>query len=356
MTKNLQEGDTVSKTIMRDGNLVVATCKFTPSAEDGKEFHCDFDSPSTESNLEQTTVEPVENPDEAETNTFETTSIMSPSPEGSASDGTGSGADAENHSPPNPPKLPPSPNPVQIFTGGSREAGMAPQDGNPNNGEPLCATLDSRCRAVISAIGHLVTPPDASDPHCKPLDEACRALQGKLLFPPKLPAKAASPPLSADPCDSNSDCVSWRFLRMVAAPFLAALKGPGVALDKFPTDEASLFSVEGAKLYRLALSQAADSQHVDQPFLLRMVYRSQLDSLLQDRYARVEMQVSLSRMLWLSVGLALPSVLLSSVYLLIHLRWAIVNRREKLQAKKTSRDQRLLQEYQRGEANPRPLS
>ena len=143
---------------------------------------------------------------------------------------------------------------------------------------------------------------------------------------------------------------------MVAAPFLAALKGPGVALDKFPTDEASLFSVEGAKLYRLALSQAADSQHVDQPFLLRMVYRSQLDSLLQDRYARVEMQVSLSRMLWLSVGLALPSVLLSSVYLLIHLRWAIVNRREKLQAKKTSRDQRLLQEYQRGEANPRPLS
>ena len=229
---------------------------------------------------------------------------------------------------------------------------MAPQGGDSNSGEPLCQTLDSKCRAVISAIGHLVTPSGATTPHCKPLDEACRALEGKLLFPPKLPAKAASPPLTADPCNGNSDCVSWRFLRMVAAPFLAALKGPEVALDQFPTDEASLFSVEGAKLYRLALSQAADSQRLDQPFILRMVYRSQLDSLLQNRYARVEMQSSLSRMLWLSIGLALPSVLLSSIYLLIHLRWAIVNRRERLQAKKASRDQRLLQEYQRGEANP----
>ena len=358
--KSLKDGDVLSKSIIRDGSLVDAQCKFTPFAKDGKEFHCDFSPPITASQIESTTPELFETAGET-TETFEPIPTSASITEESGLEESAS--DAGNL--PTPKNLEPaeaksSPSPlfVQVFPGGPPAVeNMAPQGGDQPSGEPLCQTLDTRCRKVISAIGNFVNPSNVVDPqHCKPLDEACRALRGKLLFPPHPPAEAAAPPLSDDPCTSESDCVSWRFLRTIVAPFLAALKGPEVALDRFPKDDTTLFSVEGAKLYRLALSQASDSQHLDNPYLLRLVYRTQLDSLLQIRYARVEMQSSLSQMLWLSVGLALPPVLLSSIYLLIHLRYAIANRREKMQAKRASRDQRLLQEYQRGEAAPRPLS
>ena len=344
---------------MQNGNLVVAQCKFTPFAKDGKEFHCDFSPPVTPTEMSPTA-----------SNHFETTgeSITSVTPPIDILTTEGSGledppVDAESLTTTDNPgttgteSLRGSPA-EKVFPGDQPAVGsMASPSGDRESGETLCQTLDSRCRKAIAAIGHLVNPSSATTPqHCDPLDEACRTLQGKLLFPPRSPATAVHPPLSADPCDGESDCVSWRFLRMIAAPFLAALKGPEVALDQFSNDDTTLFSVEGARLYRLALSQAPDSQRLDHPYLLRMVYRTQLDSLLQIRFARVEMQSYLSRMLWLSVGLALPSVLLSSIYLLIHLRWAVVNRRERLQAKRASRDQRLLQEYQRGEAAARPIS
>ena len=358
--KSLKDGDILLKSITRDGALVDAQCKFTPFAEDGKEFHCEFSPSITTSEMDQTTPEPFETAGET-TETFETILASGSITEGSGSEEPAS--DARNQPTPKnlePAKAESSPSPffVQVSPGGSPAVkNMAPQGGDESSGEPLCQTLDTRCRKVINAIGNFVSPSNGVSPqHCKPLDEACRTLRGKLLFSPQPPAKTAAPPLSDDPCTSESECVSWRFLRTIAAPFLAALKGPEVALDRFPKDDTTLFSAAGAKLYRLALSQASDSQRIDNPYLLRMVYRTQLDSLLQIRYARVEMQSSLSQMLWLSVGLALPSVLLSSIYLLIHLRWAIVNRREKMQAKRASRDQRLLQEYQRGEAAPRPLS
>ena len=369
----LKNGDIISKSVTRNGEIVIAQCKFTPYAEDGKEFHCNFSPHDTDATTLITTSDPA--PTESDTvgigfessvttaNPGPTTAPITSDPIPTDSNTVGGGSQSSTSSPVEGSGLidsdegpsHPTPVPVPALAGDQPEpASMASQREDNGESQPLCQTLDSRCRSIISAIGNLVTPPRASTPHCKPLDEQCRALQSKFLFPP--PIQPASPPLSADPCDAESECMSWSFLRMLVAPFLAALKGPNIGLDQFPDDSSTLFSTEGAKLYRLALTQAPDSQQLDQPFMLRLIYRSQLDSLLQSRLARVEMQSSLAQMLWLSIGLALPSVMLSCVYLLVHLRWAILNRREKLQAKRASRDQRLLQDYQRNEAVPRPIN
>ena len=131
-----------------------------------------------------------------------------------------------------------------------------------------------------------------------------------------------------------------------------------MAKDRFPSDEGTLFSEEGAKLYRLALAQASDSQQLDAPFLLRMIHRTQLDHLLQSRWTRVEIQVEMSKAFWLSLGLSLPSVLLAGLYLVFHIKWAIANRREKREIEKNrrARDQtrNLLVEYSRGKEADRP--
>ena len=221
---------------------------------------------------------------------------------------------------------------------------------------PLCSSMDAKCRAAIEAIGTLVSrKPDTKTPPCKPLDDQCIALQSKFLSPPTS-SKKVSPPLLADKCGEGTDCMSWRFLRMLAAPFLSALKGEEVKLDLFPTDSGTLFSQEGARLYRLTLSQTPEAYQVESPFMMRLVFRAQLDAILQNRLARVEMNSYLSHMLWLSIGLSLPSIILSCTYLVFHLRWAILNRREKLRAKRASRDTRLLADYQRNEAPPRNIS
>ena len=265
-------------------------------------------------------------------------------------------ADSHFPFPPNTPDGQPETLLISNVSGEALSRRTMESSGREQSEVPLCSSMDARCRAAIEAIGTLVSrKPDTKSPPCKPLDDQCIALQSKFLFPPASPKKV-SPPLLADKCGEGTDCMSWRFLRMLAAPFLSALKGEEVKLDLFPTDSGTLFSKEGARLYRLTLSQTPEAYQVESPFMMRLVFRAQLDSILQNRLARVEMNTYLSHMLWLSIGLSLPSIILSCTYLAFHLRWAILNRREKLRAKRASRDTRLLADYQRNEAPPRNIS
>ena len=218
----------------------------------------------------------------------------------------------------------------------------------------LCATFDEACQHAIGQISKLVFKKRGTQKKvCDVLDEKCNRVKKRTLFPLTKADIQRGGEILKDPCTNGSSCSSWGFFRTVIAPFLASLKAEEFQLGTFKDDKDSLWSAEGSRLYQLAMSQAEDHQELGLTFLSRLIYKSQLDSLTQLRHSRLELNQQLDKMLYLSVGLSLPSILLSILYLSIHLRWAIKNQNEKRAAKKTDRDHRLLSEYQRSEGQPR---
>ena len=228
-------------------------------------------------------------------------------------------------------------------------SGMADEQDSTTSG--LCSTLDDACRKAIGHLTQMVLKKKLApvSSTCDVLDERCNRVKKRTLFPPGDEALESGEELLEDPCKEDNSCASWGFFRTILAPFLASLKSDTFGMATFPDDKDSLWSVEGARLHKLAMARADDQQELGLVFVTRLIYKAQLETLTQGRLTRLELNKQLDKMLYLSVGLSLPSILLSVLYLSIHLRWAIKAQREKRAARQTDRDHRLLNEYQRGE-------
>ena len=419
----------VTKEITRNGQKIKASCKHTPDAEDGKDFHCILSPKGTEVKLDEENSglpgRPVPNL-EPEAGLAGGRASLSPSQADGpgrhpvtsqppaldpAPERKGGGARNESAESPitlsqGPPESQPTSEPPTTLSQGPPESQptseppttlpQGPPEGQPNPEPPatlsqnspetlqktlnkpklsgdlaasqkeimeeeaatvqpnLCATFDEACQHAIGQISKLVFKKRGTQKKvCDVLDEKCNRVKKRTLFPLTKADIQRGGEILKDPCTNGSSCSSWGFFRTVIAPFLASLKAEEFQLGTFKDDKDSLWSAEGSRLYQLAMSQAEDHQELGLTFLSRLIYKSQLDSLTQLRHSRLELNQQLDKMLYLSVGLSLPSILLSILYLSIHLRWAIKNQNEKRAAKKTDRDHRLLSEYQRSEGQPR---
>ena len=419
----------VTKEITRNGQKIKASCKHTPDAEDGKDFHCILSPRGTEVKLDEENSglpgRPVPNL-EPEAGLAGGRASLSPSQADGpgrhpvtsqppaldpAPERKGGGARNESAESPitlsqGPPESQPTSEPPTTLSQGPPESQptseppttlpQGPPEGQPNPEPPatlsqnspetlqktlnkpklsgdlaasqkeimeeeaatvqpnLCATFDEACQHAIGQISKLVFKKRGTQKKvCDVLDEKCNRVKKRTLFPLTKADIQRGGEILKDPCTNGSSCSSWGFFRTVIAPFLASLKAEEFQLGTFKDDKDSLWSAEGSRLYQLAMSQAEDHQELGLTFLSRLIYKSQLDSLTQLRHSRLELNQQLDKMLYLSVGLSLPSILLSILYLSIHLRWAIKNQNEKRAAKKTDRDHRLLSEYQRSEGQPR---
>ena len=406
----------VTKTITREGKEILARCKHTPNAIDGKEFHCILSPKRAEVVLdeegsglsgrfdqslepevglpgEQADSSPGQSDEPARHSVTPGRQISDPEPRA-----RGGGNRTESSEPPTklsqspsegssiarttiepPTKLSQSPSEgssiarttiepsgilSQSLSKASLKALNKPQisgvlteglkanmgDESATEQPGLCATFDEACRQAIGQISKLVFRKKvAQEKICDVLDEKCNRVKKRTLFPLTKADIQRGGEVEGDPCAEGSSCATWGFFRTVIAPFLASLKAEEFQLGVFKDDKDSIWSEEGARLYKLAMSQAGDHQELGMTFLSRLLYKSQLDTLTQLRHSRLELNHQLNKMLFLSVGLSLPSILLSILYLCIHLRWAIKNQNEKRAAKKTDRDHRLLNEYQRSE-------
>ena len=385
----------VTKTITREGKEILARCKHTPNAIDGKEFHCILSPKRAEVVLdeegsglsgrfdqslepevglpgEQADSSPGQSDEPARHSVTPGRQISDPVPRA-----RGGGNRTESSEPPT--KLSQSPSEgssiarttiepsgilSQSLSKASLKALNKPQisgvlteglkanmgDESATEQPGLCATFDEACRQAIGQISKLVFRKKvAQEKICDVLDEKCNRVKKRTLFPLTKADIQRGGEVEGDPCAEGSSCATWGFFRTVIAPFLASLKAEEFQLGVFKDDKDSIWSEEGARLYKLAMSQAGDHQELGMTFLSRLLYKSQLDTLTQLRHSRLELNHQLNKMLFLSVGLSLPSILLSILYLCIHLRWAIKNQNEKRAAKKTDRDHRLLNEYQRSE-------
>ena len=385
----------VTKTITREGKEILARCKHTPNAIDGKEFHCILSPKRAEVVLdeegsglsgrfdqslepevglpgEQADSSPGQSDEPARHSVTPGRQISDPEPRA-----RGGGNRTESSEPPT--KLSQSPSEgssiarttiepsgilSQSLSKASLKALNKPQisgvlteglkanmgDESATEQPGLCATFDEACRQAIGQISKLVFRKKvAQEKICDVLDEKCNRVKKRTLFPLTKADIQRGGEVEGDPCAEGSSCATWGFFRTVIAPFLASLKAEEFQLGVFKDDKDSIWSEEGARLYKLAMSQAGDHQELGMTFLSRLLYKSQLDTLTQLRHSRLELNHQLNKMLFLSVGLSLPSILLSILYLCIHLRWAIKNQNEKRAAKKTDRDHRLLNEYQRSE-------
>ena len=171
----------------------------------------------------------------------------------------------------------------------------------------------------IARTRDIMSVPKSSSPACARTDFKCRVLRLEMLTPPAvLEPVANSVP---DLCTPASLCGSWRHYRnFVSREFSKKLNNGSFRLGTFQSDADSLWSRQGAKLWLEAQNIAADKQKLGPTYLAQMQMKTTLSLLAETRNLRLE-QLDNSAMLWIYVlGLGIPGVLLTALYMSITCR------------------------------------
>ena len=124
--------------------------------------------------------------------------------------------------------------------------------------------------------------------------------------------------LIADPC---LPCITWKFARKyLLKEFSKKLTNGSFKPDAFQSDEGSMWSKEGGKLWNNAQQLAKDNQAIGETYLSWLIYRSKLDLLTESRFLRLELQDGSDHIFRYVLGLGIPGVLLTAVYMTLNMR------------------------------------
>ena len=161
--------------------------------------------------------------------------------------------------------------------------------------------------------------PKSSSPACARTDFKCRVLRLEMLTPPTDLEPVTN--LVPDLCAPTSLCGTWRHFRnFVSREFSKKLNNDTFRLGTFKSDTDSMWSKQGAKLWSEAQNMAADKQQLGPTYLAQLQMKTTLSLLAETRNLRLE-QLDNSAMLWVYVlGLGIPGVLLTALYMTLTCR------------------------------------
>ena len=149
-----------------------------------------------------------------------------------------------------------------------------------------------------------------------------------MIYPP-LEESEASANVLADPCRPTSLCSTWRYIRAHAlAPFGKKLTNGSFRPDAFKSDAGSLWSLEGARLWNEAQNQANGNQAIGGTFRSGLSLKNQLELLSETRLLRLELQDDSLQLFQYVLGLGIPGVLLTAVYMTLTLKAWITSRQQ----------------------------
>ena len=166
---------------------------------------------------------------------------------------------------------------------------------------------------------------------CAPTYYKCQVTKQNILSPPSLLTEAAAD-ITSGPCLPDTICSTWKFARKyVLQEFSKKLTKGDFQPDTFKSDEGGLWSKEGASLWNDVQQLATDNQALGEKFMSRLVYRRELDLLTQTRFLRLELRDGSVRLFRYVLGLGIPGVLLTAVYMTLNMRtWFMSRKRNRL--------------------------
>ena len=159
----------------------------------------------------------------------------------------------------------------------------------------------------------------SSSPACARTDFKCRVLRLEMLTPPVELEPVSN--LIPDLCAPDSLCGTWRHFRnFVSREFRKRLNSGTFRLGTFKLDTDSMWSEQGAKLWSEAQDMAAGKQQLSPTYLAQLQMKTTLSLLAETRNLRLE-HLDNSAMLWVYVlGLGIPGVLLTALYMTLTCR------------------------------------
>ena len=91
----------------------------------------------------------------------------------------------------------------------------------------------------------------------------------------------------ADPCLPTSLCSTWKYARQILIDgFAKKLTNGTFRPNAFVSDENSMWSIEGGKLWSDAQNLAKDNQALGLTYMSRLIYKTELDLLTETGTAR----------------------------------------------------------------------
>jgi len=174
-------------------------------------------------------------------------------------------------------------------------------------------------KRALNRVGGVAKTPQPTPQLCTENDYKCKILRREMLSPPKTLQVVTAP--KADLCSPSSLCASWKHFRQyVSKGFVKKLTNGSFRLDAFKSDEGSLWSKQGAKLWADAQKVASDDQRLGSAYLSQLQYKSTLTLLAEMRNTRLELLDNSTLLFIYMFGLGVPGVLLTIVYMSITCR------------------------------------
>ena len=90
--------------------------------------------------------------------------------------------------------------------------------------------------------------------------------------------------------------------------------------DAFASDENSMWSKQGGQLWNEAQNLAKDNQALGETCMNQLIYKAELDLLAETRYLRLELLDDSTMLFLYVIGLGIPGVLLTAVYMTLTMR------------------------------------
>ena len=173
-----------------------------------------------------------------------------------------------------------------------------------------------------------------------------------MMSPPDT-ASQAQVVVAADPYLPESKCGTWGFFRTwVVRTFLKNIQDKIFAPGLFQSDVGSMWSAEGAKLFKLAQEEAPADQALGDTYLSRLAYKAQLHGLSQTRLTWVELRRAEAHIFQVFLAFGTPGALLALAFLFIRC-WTLligrkIDRKVKAVFKQTQREERILRPFLKG--------
>ena len=165
--------------------------------------------------------------------------------------------------------------------------------------------------------GNPITTPKPKT--CAPRDWKCRVLKLNMLAPPRRSEIVSD--LQADLCTPTSLCGTWKHLRKyVSGEFARKLTNGTFRPGAFASDENSMWSKQGALLWNEAQKLAKDNQALGPTYMNQLIYKANLDLLAETRNLRLELLDDSTMLFLYVIGLGIPGVLLTAVYMTLTCR------------------------------------
>ena len=100
-----------------------------------------------------------------------------------------------------------------------------------------------------------------------------------------------------------------------------------------------MWSKERGRLWNDAQNLAKDNQSLGKTYMSRLIYKTELDLLTETRFLRLELQDDSIRLFRYILGLGIPGVLLTAVYMTLTMRTWYRSRKQNRLRKKLKRQQ-----------------